>query len=45
MKKKKVLLLDIDEVFCFPGFLDAINDFLGSNYVIDDFLSYSRGKI
>lgn len=40
MEKKKVLLLDIDEVFCFSGFLDAINDFLGSNYEIDDFTDY-----
>lgn len=40
MDKKKDLLLDIDEVFCFPGFLNAINDFLGSNYVIDDFSDY-----
>lgn len=40
MQKKKDLLLDIDEVFCFSGFLDAINDFLGSNYVIDDFSDY-----
>lgn len=40
MDRKKDLLLDIDEVFCFPGFLEAINDFLGSNYVIDDFSDY-----
>lgn len=40
MKKQKDLLLDIDEVFCFSGFLDAINDFLGSNYAIDDFSDY-----
>ena len=40
MEKKKDLLLDIDEVFCFPGFLDAINDFLGSNYALDDFSDY-----
>ncbi len=40
MEKKKDLLLDIDEVFCFSGFLEAINDFLGSNYVIDDFSDY-----
>lgn len=40
MTKKKVLLLDIDEVFCFSGFLEAINDFLRSDYVIDDFSSY-----
>ena len=36
MEKKDNLLLDIDEVFC----LDAINVFLGSNYVIDDFSDY-----
>lgn len=40
MEKKKDLLLDIDEVFCFPGFLQAINDFLGTNYAIDDFTDY-----
>lgn len=40
MPKKKVLLLDIDEVFCFPSFLKAVNDFLGTNYVIDDFTEY-----
>lgn len=40
MDKKKDLLLDIDEVFCFSGFLNAINCFLGSNYVIDDFSDY-----
>lgn len=40
MKKKKKLLLDIDEVFCFSGFLEAINDFLKSDYVIDDFSDY-----
>lgn len=40
MNKKKVLLLDIDECFCFTGFLKAINDFLGTNYVIDDFTDY-----
>ncbi len=40
MEKKKDLLLDIDEVFCFSGLLEAINDFLGSNYAIDDFSDY-----
>lgn len=40
MEKKKDLLLDIDHVFCFPGFLEAINDFLGSHYEIDDFTDY-----
>ena len=39
MVKKKVLL-DIDEVVCFSGFLRALNAFLGSNYQIDDFTNY-----
>ena len=43
--EKKTLLLDIDEVFCFSGMLDAINDFLGSNYAIDDFSDYYIDKI
>lgn len=38
--EKKDLLLDIDEVFCFSGFLPAINDFLGTDYKIDDFTEY-----
>jgi len=38
--KKKVLLLDIDEVLCFCGFLEAVNEFLGTNYEIDDFTDY-----
>lgn len=38
--KKKTLLLDIDEVFCFCGFLEAVNEFLGTNYEIDDFTNY-----
>ena len=40
MEKKKVLLLDIDEVFCFSGFLEAVNVFLGTSYQIDDFTDY-----
>lgn len=40
MKKKKDLLLDIDDVVCFPGFLPAINEFLGADYKIDDFTNY-----
>lgn len=44
MEKKKNLLLDIDDVFCFPGFLNAINDFLESSYVIDDFSEYYIDK-
>lgn len=39
MKKLK-LLLDVDEVICFSGFLDLVNEFLGTNYEIDDFEDY-----
>lgn len=38
--KKKTILLDVDEVICFGGFLEAVNEFLGTNYVIDDFTDY-----
>ena len=37
---KKTLLLDVDEVIVFSGFLEAINEFLGTDYVIDDFSEY-----
>lgn len=40
MEKKKDVLLDIDEVVVFSGFVEAVNDFLGTNYVIDDFTDY-----
>ena len=30
--KKKDLLLDVDEVICFSGYLEAVNDFLNTNY-------------
>jgi len=39
MSKLK-LLLDVDEVICFSGFLDLVNQFLGTNYEIDDFTDY-----
>ena len=38
--KKKDLLLDVDEVICFSGYLEAVNDFLNTNYNIDDFDCY-----
>ena len=38
--KKKNLLLDVDEVICFSGYLEAVNDFLNTNYNIDDFDCY-----
>lgn len=37
---KKSILLDVDEVICFSGYLDAVNEFLGTNYIIDDFNEY-----
>ena len=40
MIQKPNLLLDVDEVICFEGFLDAVNDFLGTTYQIDDFTDY-----
>ena len=40
MENKKSILLDVDEVICFPSFLDAINDFMKTNYEIDDFKEY-----
>lgn len=38
--EKKSVLLDVDEVVCFPGFLNAVNEFMGTSYVIDDFTDY-----
>lgn len=40
MEKRKSILLDVDEVVCFSGILQAVNDFLGTEYVIDDFTDY-----
>lgn len=36
----KKILLDVDEVICFSGFLEAVNDFMSTNYEIDDFTDY-----
>lgn len=38
--KRKTVLIDVDECICFGGFLDAVNEFLKTNYVIDDFTNY-----
>ncbi len=35
MEEKKSILLDVDEVICFSGFLQAVNDFMGIDYEID----------
>lgn len=37
---KKKLLLDVDEVIVFSGYLEAVNEFLNTNYKIDDFEDY-----
>ena len=37
---KKVLLLDVDEVICFSSFLPLVNEFLDTNYQIDDCSNY-----
>ena len=37
---KKKILLDIDEVVCFSGFLQVLNKFLNANYHIDQFTTY-----
>ena len=37
---KLKLLLDVDEVICFSGYLEFVNEFLGTRYTIDDFKTY-----
>ena len=36
----KSILLDVDEVITFSGFLEAVNDFMNTNYSIDDYTDY-----
>ena len=38
--KKKDLFFVVFEVICFSGYLEAVNDFLNTNYNIDDFDCY-----
>lgn len=38
--KKKSILLDVDEVICFSGYIEAVNDFLSTSYKLDDFTEY-----
>ncbi len=40
MNTKKTVLLDVDEVICFSGYLEAVNEFLGTHYILDDFTDY-----
>ncbi len=37
---KEKILLDVDEVLCFSGHLELVNEFLNANYTIDDFTDY-----
>ena len=37
---KKDILIDVDECIVFSRFVEAVNDFMGTNYVIDDFTEY-----
>lgn len=37
---KKSILLDVDEVICFAGYLDAANKFMNTNYKIEDINTY-----
>ena len=37
---EKVLLIDVDEVITFSDILDAINEFMNTDYSIDDFNTY-----
>lgn len=43
--EKKRILLDVDEVICFTGFLHAINEFMNTDYVIDDFTDYYLDEV
>ena len=36
----KSILIDVDEVICYNGFLPLLNKFLGTNYRLDDFTTY-----
>lgn len=38
--EKENILLDVDEVICFAGFLDYANEFMNTNYEIDDIKTY-----
>ncbi len=37
---KKSILLDVDEVICYAGYLDAANKFMNTNYKIEDINTY-----
>lgn len=37
---KKKILVDLDYVICYPGFLKILNDFLGTDYKEEDFTEY-----
>ena len=37
---KTSILISLDNVICFPKYLDTINEFMNTNYVIDNFKEY-----
>ena len=45
MNRKKDILIDIDEVIFFSGYLEGMNEYLGTNYKIDDFNYYYIDKV
>ena len=40
MEYRKKLMVDMDDVICSSGFLCLINEYLGSNYTLEDFKDF-----
>ncbi len=36
----KTILLDVDEVMCYSGYIEAVNDFLGEKHKLSEFKTY-----
>lgn len=45
MTDKKILLVDFDDVICESAFLIKVNEFLGTNYTLDNFKNYFIDEI
>ena len=45
MIDKKILLVDFDDVICESAFLIKVNQFLGTNYTLDNFKNYFIDEI
>lgn len=43
--EKKIVMIDQDEVICEGGFLHAINEFLGTNYIKEDFKDFYMQEV